>query len=228
MAPFPIPARRTGRAGLPHPALQRFSSHSPRWQRHLHCAIKLTRERPRWFGFQAHRQSPSSRLLLSTPPQGPFPPPAFTGFSGTMTLSDSCPGRRLSRRCGTSRPQDRSPTLPVMPSRRAVPITPADRKAARVGRFALRAAFPVLGAGRHPQLHFRGLLRVHSRYGPPFRSTAQGGLCREASIRPVAQPNRSPATRLTDSFLDGTLIHWHHAPSWRTQNAKPAKRQARS
>ncbi len=129
-----------------------------------------------------------------------------------MTLSDSCQGRRPRWRCGGRRTQDRSPTLPVMPCRRAVPTTPADRTAARVGRFAVRAAFPVLCAGRHPPLHFRGVLRVHSRYGPPARSTAQGGLCREAPIRPVAQPNRSPATRPTDSYLDGTFIHWHHAP----------------
>src|SRR5690606_38142629 len=36
--------------------------------------------------------------------------------------------------------QGRSPTLPVTPSRRAVPITPVDRSGAHVGRFPLRAA----------------------------------------------------------------------------------------
>ena len=49
-----------------------------------------------------------------------------------------------------------------------------------------RAAFPVTQAGRRPRLHFRGLLRLHSRYGPLDRSTAQGGLCRKASAWPVA------------------------------------------
>ena len=48
---------------------------------------------------------------------------------------------------------------------------------------SIRAAFPDPWAGRHPQLHFRGLLRLHSRYGPPHRSTALGGLCHEASTR---------------------------------------------
>ena len=38
--------------------------------------------------------------------------------------------------------------------------------------FPVRAAFPVFPAGRHPRLHFRDLLRLHSRYGPPDRSTA--------------------------------------------------------
>jgi hypothetical protein len=34
-----------------------------------------------------------------------------------------------------------------------------------VGSFPARAAFPVLQAGRHPHRHFRGLLKLHSRYG---------------------------------------------------------------
>src|SRR5262249_39330919 len=34
-----------------------------------------------------------------------------------------------------------------------------------------------------PHCHFRGLLRLYSRYSPPNRSTAQGGLCHEASAQ---------------------------------------------
>ena len=56
---------------------------------------------------------------------------------------------------------------------------------------------PRFTGGRHPRLHFRGLLRLHSRYGPPGCSTAQGGLCHEASVRPVTQQDRSSATRLS-------------------------------
>ena len=41
-------------------------------------------------------------------------------------------------------------------------------------------AFPVWQVGRHPHCHFRGLLRLHSRYGPPDRSATQGDLCHEA------------------------------------------------
>src|SRR6266446_10867500 len=65
------------------------------------------------------------------------------------------------------------------PSRRAVPTTPINL------------------AGRHPRRHFRGLLGLHSCYGPPGRSTTQGGLCHEASIRPVTQPNRSSVPDLS-------------------------------
>jgi hypothetical protein len=34
------------------------------------------------------------------------------------------------------------------------------------------AAFPKWQEGRHPHCHFRGLLRLHSRYGPPDCSAA--------------------------------------------------------
>ena len=71
-----------------------------------------------------------------------------------------------------------------------------------------RAAFPESQPGRHPQRHFRGLLRLHARYGPLDCSTAQGGLCHEASTRPVAPPGRSSATRSIDNSLDGTFLHW--------------------
>ena len=80
-----------------------------------------------------------------------------------------------------------------------------------------RAAFPEIQAGRRPRRLFRGLLRLHSRYGPSDRSTAQGGLCHEASTRLVAQTGRSSATRSTDNSLGGTFLHWWRAPSGRTE-----------
>ena len=70
-----------------------------------------------------------------------------------------------------------------------------------------RAAFPELRAGRRPQLPFRGLLRLHTRYGPSIRSAARGGVCRRASMRPVTQPHRLPATGPTDHCPDGTCTH---------------------
>ncbi len=84
-----------------------------------------------------------------------------------------------------------------------------------------RAAFPVSQAGRHPRLHFRGLLRLHSNYGPLDRSTAQGGLCHRASIHPVTRTNRLPATRsnrqLSGWFLPPLVIRafWAHVESRR-------------
>jgi hypothetical protein len=116
--------------------------------------------------------SPSSTAHQKS---GPFPPPALPGFDGHTTLSDSRHGRRLS---ATLRPLPSPlmglPRLPEPPFRRAVPTTPADQAGAHVDCFPAHAAFPKWQEGRHPHCHFRGLLRLHTRYGPPDRSAALG------------------------------------------------------
>ena len=128
---------------------------------------------------------------------GSFPPPALPGFIGLTTLSDSRADRRLT---APLRPQPSSdtglPQLPSSPFQHAVPTTPMDRSGCicRLLPCSTRA-FPVSQAGRRPSLHFRGLLRLHSRYGLLDCSTAQGGLCHEASVQPVTRPIRSSATR---------------------------------
>lgn len=80
-------------------------------------------------------------------------------------------------------------------------------------------AFPFLWEGRHPHCPFRGLLRLHSRYGPYACSTAQGGLCHGASTGPVTQPRRPSATSAIDNSLGGTLLHKCFAPSRRTRES---------
>src|SRR6202040_864222 len=99
------------------------------------------------------------------------------------------------------------PRLPEPPFQRAVPTTPADRVGAHVDCFPARAAFPKWQEGRHPHCHFRGLLGLHTRYGPLDRSTAQGGLYHEASALPVTQPVRSLASGLIDNYPGETLPH---------------------
>ena len=115
--------------------------------------------------------SPSSKAHQKS---GPFPPPALPGLIGRMTLSDSRQCRRLS---ATLRPLPSHPTgLPRLRGlrfRRAEPTTPADRAGAHVDYFPAHTAFPKWQEGRHPHCHFRGLLRLYSRYGPPDRSAAQ-------------------------------------------------------
>jgi len=75
----------------------------------------------------------SSPITPSSPPSkahqkpGPFPPPALPGRSGTMTLSDPRPNRRLSRRRGRYPRPGGSPQLRAPPFRRAVPPPSADR-----------------------------------------------------------------------------------------------------
>jgi hypothetical protein len=64
-----------------------------------------------------------------------------------------------------------------------------------VGSFPARAAFPVLQAGRHPHRHFRGLLKLHTRYGLQGCSPTIRGLYREAPPSPVSRLERSQAIK---------------------------------
>ena len=90
----------------------------------------------------------------------------------------------------------------------------------RVGDFPVGAAFPDVVAGRHPRLHFRGLLRLHTCYGLQGRSATLRGLRHKAPARPVTKPGRLSATRLTDNYLGGTSTHWRSAPLGRTQHSR--------
>ena len=114
--------------------------------------------------------SPSSKAHQKS---GPFAPPALPGLDAHTTLSDS---RQGCRRSATLRPLPPPmmglPRLLESPFRRAVPTTPAERTGACVDCFPAHAAFPVWQAGRLPHCHFRGLLRLYSRYGPSDRSAA--------------------------------------------------------
>src|SRR3954449_5551360 len=171
-----------------------------------------------------HRSSAPSQAHQKP---GSFPPPTLPGIAGTTTLSDSRRHRRPGRRRG------RDPH-----ARRVSPVTRATLPACRAHypggprrvrpsvASPPRAAFPEIQAGRRPRLHFRGLLRLHSRYGPSDRSTAQGGLRHEASARLVARTGRSSATRATDNSLGGTFLHWWRAPSGRTELSGLANQRA--
>jgi len=112
------------------------------------------------------------------------------------------------------------PRLPEPPFRRAVPTTPADRAGARVDCFPAHAAFPKWQEGQPPHCHFRGLLRLHSRYGPPDRSATQGDLCHEAPAQPVTQPSRSSASGPIDNYPGGILLHRCFTPSGRTAKTR--------
>ena len=151
-----------------------------------------------------HQSSAPSKACQKS---GSFPPPALPGLIGRTTLSDSRPARRARHGVGGATSGRNGPppiTRTTFPTCRAQYPGESERVPMSVAS-PFHAAFPVSQAGRHPRFHFRGLLRLHSRYGPLDRSTAQGGLCHEASRRPVTQPPRSSATRSTDNSLDGTF-----------------------
>jgi hypothetical protein len=158
---------------------------------------------------QAHRQSPSPRHLRKhAKSQGPL----LRRHYPASTLIRPCPTPVMAAACrnveAAALANDGSPPITRTTFfRRATPTTPADQAGARVDCFPAHAAFPKWQEGRHPHCHFRGLLRLHSRYGPSDRSAAQGDLCREAPAQPVTQPSRSPASGSIDNYPGGTLLH---------------------
>ena len=89
-----------------------------------------------------------------------------------------------------------------------------------------RAAFPVLRAGRRPQLAFRGLLRLHVRYGPSVCSTAQRRPLSQGSD-PASYPTKSPASYRANRPLPGRDFHpqgeraLRGAPKKRPLSAEP-------
>jgi len=74
----------------------------------------------------------------------------------------------LHRLRGSPNYPDRLPCMPCSLPRRTEQV--------RVGFFPVRAAFPSRQVGRRPRLHFRGLLKLHSRYGLQGRLPAYSGL----------------------------------------------------
>jgi len=82
-----------------------------------------------------------------------------------MGLSDSRPTRRpLSSLLIQEQPVG-SPTFRAQPSARAVAITPAAGSNTSVNG-PIRSGLRLFVESSAPRLHFRGLLGIHSRYGP--------------------------------------------------------------
>jgi len=100
-----------------------------------------------------------------------------------------------------------------------------------VERLLLRraSAFPGCRAGRRPRLHFRGLLRVHSRYGLWGCRPPKAASCPRASTPAVADRSRLVASGVNrqlpaqDFHLLVTCTSWKGtAPlhTWRTGNGR--------
>ena len=156
--------------------------------------------------FVGIRQSPTVVSFRSMPEVRALPSTGITRlpqYYGPVRLP---PGLPPLASVGCDPLPDGSPTLPASLFRRAVPTTPADRSG--LHRLCPQPhGLPASLGGRRPRLHFRGLLRLHSRYSPPDRSAAHGGLCHEASTLPVTRPRRSSATGSVDYSPGGSFLH---------------------
>src|ERR1035438_2402213 len=125
------------------------------WARPTNCGVyRLTANHlvsvpsrtPRSKGPSLHRHYPASSVLSPSPS-----PRRAALLSGSV-------GGLLHPSGGSPNNPDHLPYMPCSLPRWT-------RAGARVGGFPAGAAFPVSQAGRRPRLHFRGLLKLHSRYG---------------------------------------------------------------
>ena len=108
------------------------------------------------------------------------------------------------------------PTLPSTPSSHADPITPADSR--RCFRWLLPCGplvFPEMQAGRPPQLHFRGLLGIHSRSACEFVRTPYVSIVPGYLNRLITQPDppgyfrgkpTTPLTGLSPAGMNNLLV----------------------
>ena len=177
----------------------------------LRLAIKLSLKAPDLIGrLEAHRQSTHFLAIFKSAPEVRVL--SFTGITRLRRYYDPVrlPSDPSTYSMLKARPSIEMglPRLPALPFQRAMPITPVNQTGACIDCFPAYAAFPAIRPGRHPHCNFRGVLRLHSRYGPLDCSAAKSDLCHEASIRPIARPNRSSATRSIDNSLGGSFLHW--------------------
>jgi hypothetical protein len=80
--------------------------------------------------------------------------------------------------------------------------------------FPVHAAFPNYLVGRHPRRHFRGLLKLHSRYGLQDCSPAEGGLL-SRGFSPASYPTKPlgsyhvlPTSTWVNPPFTGDLRRW--------------------
>jgi hypothetical protein len=135
--------------------------------------------------FQAHRQSPSPRRLQKhAKSQGPllrwrYPASTLIRPCPTPAMAVAFRNVEAATLATVGSPPITRTTFPTC--RAYYPGgssgCPCRLLPAPVG------TFPVWQEGRHPHCHFRGLLRLHSRYGPPDRSATQGDLCHVGAAR---------------------------------------------
>ncbi len=178
---------------------------------HLRLATELVRTLPNLNGVARlianHRPFASSQACQKS---GSFAPPALPGINARTTLSDSRQAYRACHDIGVAT-SDQSGSPPI--TRITFPTCRAHYPGGSSGcscRLLPRScSLPQMAGGSASALSLvASLLRLHSHYGPPDRSAAQGDLCHEASARPVTRPSRSSATGPIDNYPCGTLLHW--------------------
>jgi len=130
-------------------------------------------------------------------------------------------------RCWVSaRPQRVSPVYPQHLSNVPCPIPRWTETGASVGFFPVSHGLPRSIGGSASTLPLSRPAQASHSLRPAELLSRLRDLCHRASTRPVTQPSRLSATRPSDSYLGGFLLHWCYAPSGRTMDSGLAARAA--
>src|SRR6476660_2808191 len=231
-SPFPLPAHRTGRADFPHPALRLASSRAcgeRRHQRHeclrpaLASRHSLLGKLPELRGaLQACAKSPTVAFFNKhTRSQGPFLHRRYPASSVLRPSPTPARADVLRHRSGRyPRPARASPACAIPCLDVPCPLPRWTGPGASVGCFPRSCCLPRTPGGsasttslsRPAQASFA--LRPVESLARPRRTPASAGagFCRRASIQPIAQLSRLPATGPTDHCPGGTCTHKVIAP----------------
>ena len=209
VAPFPVPAHQTGRADFPHPAFRQASlpAHGDTNGR-LRRAVQLPRKSSDPCGvvrlIANHRPSTSSKARLK---QGSFPSTAITRLHQYYDPLRLPPGAHR-RVYGTHAP----PQWVSHVARITFPTCRAHYPGGPDGGFCRPSAPSVLpspvSAGRHPQLHFRGLLRLHSHSAHRIARPPKAAFVTRLQHRQLSgdTARQLPACRLLSGWILPPLV----------------------
>ena len=208
-APFPLPARRTGRAGLPHPALRRALATGTRTGRTSRCPGSLFAASPSFLGSSlihsgVYRRIVNLQTFDSFAKHARSQAPSLHRHYPASSVLWACPTSHTARPAPrgvpvqghTPRPLGDPVLRLVFLGMHAVVFTPADvltpqrSPVTGLGSEGL-AAFPVFPAGRLPRSSFRGLNDVYRYYGLHPWQVPVGLSAPEASavsLPPLAAP----------------------------------------
>ena len=156
---------------------------------------------------QAHRQSPILDFFESAPEVRVLRSAGITRPRRSYDPARRPPGPAGLPAFGVATSDQNGPPPITRNTFASVPC-PLPRRigtGASVGCFPIPRGLPRFSGGSASALHYRGLLGLHSRYGPPARSTAQGGLRRRASVT-AGYPDKPPASYQCNRQLSGWLL----------------------
>ena len=149
---------------------------------------------------------------------GCFPPKSIT--RPTVLSPFPIPARAATRGAeAATLARDGLRRLPVSPSLRAAHYPGGPATGAFVGYSPVGRGLPLISGGSASTLHFRGLLRLHSRSARKVAQPPKAAFVTGLRSRRLPDKTACQLPDQTDNCLGGSFLHWCYAPSGRRRFA---------